>query len=101
VLVDEDAVVHVEAGFGRKLDARLHPDADDREVALDHASVAGADTFDSLIALERLDSGSHQHLDAVVGVDVAVDGTHLSAHHALEGNRGRLYDRDVEPALAG
>ena len=89
MLVDEDSVVDVEAGLRRELDARLHPDADDDEVAVDHASVAGADALDGLVALEGLDAGSQQHLDAVVGVDVAVDGAHLGAHHALQRDRGR------------
>ena len=38
---------------------------------------------------------------AVVGVDVAVDGADLGAQHALERDRGRLDDGDLEAALAG
>jgi hypothetical protein len=46
LLVDEDAVVQVEAGVRGELDPRLHANADDDEVAIDRAAVAGADTLD-------------------------------------------------------
>ena len=78
-----------------------HADADDDEVALELAPVAGADALDRLVALEGLDAGSHQHLHAVVGVDVAVDGADLGAQHALERDRGRIDDGDLEAALTG
>ena len=81
--------------------ARLHADADDHEVALELASVAGADALDRRVALEGLDAGPEQHLHAVVGVDVAVDGAHLGAQHALERDGERVDDRDLEAALAG
>ena len=66
VLVDEDAVVDGEPGLGGELGARLHADADDHEVALELASVAGADALDRRVALEGLDAGPEQHLHAVV-----------------------------------
>ena len=53
------------------------------------------------VALERLDAGAQQHPHAVVGVDVAVDGAHLGAEHALQRDRGRLDDGHLETALAG
>ena len=65
-------------------------DADDDEVALELAPVAGADALDRLVALEGLDAGAQQHPHAVVGVDVAVDGAHLGAQHALQRDRGRI-----------
>ena len=46
VLVDEDPVVDGEAGLRGELGARLHADADDDEVAVERAPVAGADALD-------------------------------------------------------
>ena len=100
VLVDEDAVVDGEPGLGGQPGARLHADADDHEVALELASVAGADALDRRVALEGLDAGPEQHLHAVVEVDVAVDGAHLGAEHALERDGEGVDDRDLEAALA-
>ena len=89
-----------EAGLGGELGARLHADADDHEVALEHAAVAGADALDRAVALEGLDAGAQEHPHAVVGVDVAVDRADLGAEHALERDRERVDDGDVEAALA-
>ena len=101
MLIDEDAVVDCDARLGGEADARLHADTDDDEVALQLAPIAGADTLNGLVALERLDAGSHQHLRAVVGMDVAVDGAHLGPEHPLERDREGIQDGDLEAALTG
>ena len=41
-----------------------------------------------------------EHPHAVVGVDVAIDRADLGAEHALERDRERVDDGDVEAALA-
>ena len=52
-------------------------------------------------SLERLDARPEQHPHAMVGVDVAVDGADLGAEHALERDRERVDDGDVQAALPG
>ena len=89
VLVDEDPVADGEAGPGGESRARLHADADDDEVALEVAPVARADALDGAVPLEGLHPGPHEHADAVIGVDVAVDAAHLAAQHALQRDRDR------------
>ena len=102
VLVDEDAVVDGEPGLRGELGARLHADADDHEVALELASVAGADALDRRRRPRRPRRRSPCSIShAVVGVDVAVDGADLGAEHALERDRERVDDGDLEAALAG
>ncbi len=73
VRVGEDAVLDGDARLGGERSARLHADADDDEVAVHRAPVARADALDGRAALEALHAGAEQHLNAVVGVDVAVD----------------------------
>ena len=53
------------------------------------------------MSLEGLDAGSHEHPHAVVGVDVAVQGAHLVAEHALQRDRGGIDEGDLKAALAG
>ena len=101
VLVDEDAVVDCDARPDGEPGARLDPDTDHDEVALELAAVARADSLDRPVAFEGLDAGAHQHLRAVVGMDVAVEGTHFGPHHPLERNGERIEDRDLEAALTG
>jgi hypothetical protein len=50
----------------RDVAGREHADADDHEVALERAPVAGPDALDRGVSLEGLDAGPHQHPDAVV-----------------------------------
>src|SRR5438270_12558834 len=83
-LVDDDAVVDRESGRGGEVDARNDPGADHDRVALDRAPVRRADAFDRPRSVERLDTGAEQQLDAVVRVNVAVDGADLAAEHSLE-----------------
>jgi hypothetical protein len=85
-LVDVDPVPDREAGLGGEPRARLHAHADDDEVAVELAPVGGADPLDRRAALERLDAGPHQHPNAVVCVEVAVDAAHLGAQDTLQGN---------------
>ena len=65
------------------------------------AAVAGADALDGLVSLECRDAGAHEHLHPVAGVDVTVDGAHLDAQHALQGDLVRVDESDLEAALAG
>ena len=65
-LVDQDAVVHLEAGAAGERDARHHADADDDEIALDHPAGGGTHPRHGAVALERLDALAECELDAVV-----------------------------------
>ena len=85
MLIDEDPIIHRNSGPGGKLGARLHTDSDDHEVALQCAAVADADAFDGLVSLEFRDTGPHEHLHPVTGMDVAVDGAYFEAQDALNG----------------
>ena len=87
VLVDQDPVVDHQARVGSEPSPRLHADADDDEVALDDATVAGAHALDGPVALEGLDVCLHQHRDAVLAVEVAVDGADLGAQDPLAAER--------------
>ena len=88
VLVDEDAVVDGEAGLRRRARcaaARRRRRRRSRTRASRPSLVRTRST--AVVALEGLDAGPEQHLHAVVGVDVAVDGADLGAQHALERDR--------------
>ena len=84
VLVDEDPVVDREPGLGRELGARPHADADDDEVAVDHRPSLVRTRSTDAVALEGSTPVSISICDAVLAVEVAVDGAHLDAQHALE-----------------
>ena len=45
--------------------------------------------------------GAEMQVDAVVGVQVAVDGADLGAEHPLQGHRARVDHGDVAAELAG
>ena len=100
-IVDEDPVVDGEPRVRGQLRARLDPDADDHEVAFEHAAVAGPDPLHRAPALEGLHAVAEQQLDALVGVHVAVHGAQLGAEHPLERHRDLIDERDLQPALAG
>ena len=63
-------------------------------------AVVGLHRLHGALALERFDAGAEQQLDAVVAVQVAVDGADLGAEHALQRHRHRVDHRHVGAALA-
>lgn len=76
VLVDEDPVVDGDTRPCGKFDARCRSDPHD-DVAVEHPAIGRSHPLDGRRALECLNAGAHQHLDAVVGVDIAVDRADL------------------------
>ena len=88
VLVDQDPVVDLQAGVGSEPSPRLHADADDDEVALDDTTVAGAHALDGPSPSKASTLCLHQHRDAVLDVEVAIDGADLDAQDPLQRNRG-------------
>ncbi len=82
-------------------DPRRDADADDDHVGVDRAPVVQPDALDPPVALERRDAGAEAQVDAVVGVQVAVDRADLDAEHPLERHGQRIDEGDLDAELAG
>src|SRR4249919_1211287 len=98
--VNDDPVADLQAGVTGQASARHHAYADDGEVTLDPAAAGGPHPRDRAIALERVDPVAGQELDAVPVVHVPVEGCDAGAEDPLVGQRLRVDDGDLKPALA-
>ena len=63
----------IRATSSSELGARRDADADDDRGAVDRAAVGEPDALGAAVALDRLDAGAEQQVDALVLVDVAVE----------------------------
>ena len=82
--VDEDPVVDVEHALGQPRCAGPTPTPITTASAVEDGAVARAHALGAPVALDRLDAAAEVQRDAVVGVDVAVEGAELGAEDALE-----------------
>src|SRR5437879_5189019 len=65
-----------------------------------HSVTCGAHTRHRTVALERLDTLTERQLDPMLTVDVTVERADLGTKEALQRQRDRIDDRDVEPCLS-
>jgi len=84
----------------RELGSGLDADPDEREIALEHTTGAGAHASHRTVSLEGSDPVPEDQLDAVAGMYVAVEGADLRPEDSLVGQRKRVDERDLEAALA-
>ena len=81
--------------------ARGDADAGHDQVAVDRVAVPGADALDAAGALQRSDVLAEPERDAVLDVQVAVDGADLVAEDLRQRQLVGRDHRDVDAGLAG
>src|SRR6185312_15391737 len=100
-LVDDHTVVDSQPGVLGKRDPRYDADPDDDEVAVDRPATGGAHARHRAVAFERFDAVAEQQLDAMLSVDVAIEGPDLRTEDPLAGQRQGVDHGHLEPPLAG
>ena len=100
LLVDDDAVVDLQAGRDGQLDSGGDPDADDDDIGVLDVAVAQDDVLDGVGAAQLGDSGPQPQLHAVVGVQAAEHLTDLVAQDAVQGRRGGVDEDDLGAHLS-
>ena len=100
-VVDHDPVVDGEASRLGQLDPGGHADADDDHVALHGGPVGEADAAHRRRSDQRLDADPEVQVDAVGGVEIAVDPADLRPHDPLERKVGHLDHGDAGAHLPG
>src|SRR5205823_4695810 len=101
LLVDENAVIDLEAGVAGQVGARRDADPHDGEVAVDRAGAGRAHARDHAVAFERLHALAEQQLDAALRMHIAIEAADLGAEDPLVRKLERVDHRDVEAALPG
>ena len=99
--VDEDPVVHCEAGVARQCVVGPPPDPDDQQGRRELGSIGEADDGRPVSGRgEVLDAGTKAEVDALGAVDAA-NVAATGSEDAEQGQLERLDDGDVAPAPAG
>ncbi len=101
LLVDDDAVVDLQAGCDGQLDAGGDPDAYDDEIGGVDVAVTQNDLLDSVGAEQLGDAGAQPQLHAVVGVQATEHLADLVAQDAVQRCRGGVDKDDVGAHLSG
>ena len=101
MLVDQDAVVHLESGVLGEVGVRGDADADKHEVSVETGAVTELDSRDATV---RAGDGRDLHAAAqvhlVVEVQVGEDLSNVVTENTQQGQLGLLEDSDVQPGRA-
>ena len=101
VLVDDDAVVDAESRGPGELNPRRHPQTNDDDRGGEHGTVREPNRLHCARSEQSFYANVEVEVDAVFGIQVPVDRSHLEAEDALERIRGELDYGDRGPELAG
>jgi hypothetical protein len=83
VLIDDDPIADVQPSLLGQASPWFSADANDDEIALDPRAAGSLDRFDRGLASKCCDPPVRDELDAVFGVQVAIDAADLGPEHAL------------------
>ena len=98
-LVDDDAVVELEAAVLQPARDRCDADADDRELGLDHPSARSLDRIERRAPAERLHLVAEHELDTFAGIQVGEELHQLARAQNLEQALAAMHERHFEPEL--
>ena len=98
-LVDDHAVVELEAAALEPARDRCDADADDRELGLDDPSARRLDRIERRAPAERLHLVAEHELDAFTGVQVGEELHQLARAQNLEQALAAMHERHFEPEL--